>query len=106
MFLIYNSLFGPKAKQSKAKQSKAKQSKAKQSKAKQSKAKQMSLINVPICLMGLWLFGGAMEFVKETLVASELPHGVQCAIGLPLLAIGAHLAAFLMACLMCPEDPV
>ena len=71
-----------------------------------SKAKQMTIINVFICLWCLWLWVGAMEFVKETLVASELPHGVQCAIGLPLLAIGAHLAAFLMACLMCPEDPV
>ena len=50
----------------------------------QSKAKQMTIIYVPICLTVLCLFNGAMEFVKETLVASGLPHCVQCAIGLPL----------------------
>ena len=67
----------------------------------------MGLIAVPICIMGLCLFNGAMEFVKETLVASELPHGVQCAIGLSLLAICTPLAAILLGYLMCPpEDPV
>ena len=66
----------------------------------------MTIINVFICPLCLWLWVGAMEFVKETLVASELPHGAQCALGLSLLAIGAPLGAFLMACLMYHEDPV